>query len=435
MGGASAGQGIVLNPYIWDDPAYILVNPAHQAMYKDYLWTNIGGGTLAGITTVDNGYGLQNAGVNFALDNQWAVGTVLSFDPSFVNTTSGLLRGAGVIGVGLPALSIMQRAPQVIPPVANVWEALISYDGSSVDLGFGFMYGSSNADSSLAAGAVSSNNEASARVLGFRAGALLDLGSGNAVDVGVALRLDKATDKITRTPAPTTANDGDYSASGTEIQIQGRAKFKLSSRVNLVPFVAFATLSGEPTEDAKPTSVAAATPRTLKASLTAFSVGVGTEYRTTDIFLASGISFFSARAKVEASSAAVGAAPASSLTGTVSNTALPVFNLGGEWWFLDWLAGRAGYYRAAGSAKLKIESTTGAISASSETNFSTPSSFLLFGNVVGDGIVTLGLGLRFGDVSLDATVSEEALRRGFGVFGSSDNLNAFGYMNASFNFQ
>jgi hypothetical protein len=59
----------------------------------------------------------------------------------------------------------------------------------------------------------------------------------------------------------------------------------------------------------------------------------------------------------------------------------------------------------------------------------------LFGNLAGyDGIVTLGIGLRFGNFSLDATVSEEALRRGFGLVGSNDNINTFGYMNASFNF-
>ena len=36
----------------------------------------------------------------------------------------------------------------------------------------------------------------------------------------------------------------------------------------------------------------------------------------------------------------------------------------------------------------------------------------LIGGYAGDGIVTLGLGFRFGNFALDATVSEEALRRG-----------------------
>jgi hypothetical protein len=112
-----------------------------------------------------------------------------------------------------------------------------------------------------------------------------------------------------------------------------------------------------------------------------------------------------------------------------------VINLGGEWWFLDWLAGRAGYYRALGKFKLKIESTIGTTATAFETNLTTPSSFLLFGNYNHDGIVTLGLGFRFGNFSLDATVTEEALRRGFGLIGANDNLNSFGFLNASYSFE
>jgi hypothetical protein len=48
--------------------------------------------------------------------------------------------------------------------------------------------------------------------------------------------------------------------------------------------------------------------------------------------------------------------------------------------------------------------------------------------------VTLGLGFKFGGFALDATVSEEALRRGFGLIGSQDNLNSFGYITTSYNF-
>lgn len=436
MGGSSAGQGVVLNPFIWEDPTLLLVNPAYQTMYKDYFWTNIGGGTLAGLTTADNGYGLQNAGISFALNKEWAIGAILSYDPSFINTARTLIQGTGSLGIGgIPSVSIAQRAPQSIPPVANVWEALVSYDGAGIDLGFGFMYGSSHQDSSSSVGNTSSMVEASARVFGFRAGGIIDLGGGNAVDFGIAYRVDKATDKISQTPVPTSPIDGEYSVSGNELQVQGRGRFKLSNKVNLVPYAAFATLSGEPKEDAKPTTSTTATTRALKASLTSFAFGLGTEYKTPDIFLATGLSFFSASGKIEYSQAASGTLPALTATGTVSNTAIPVFNIGGEWWFLDWLAGRAGYYRAFGNYKLKVESTAGTVASTFEAKLSTPSSFLLFGNVSSDQLVTLGIGLRFGNFSLDATVSEEALRRGFGIIGAQDNLNSFGFMNASYNFE
>lgn len=436
MGGSSAGQGVVLNPFIWEDPTLLLVNPAYQTKYKDYFWTNIGGGTLAGLSTADNGYGLQNAGINFALNREWAIGAILSYDPSFINTARTLVQGTGALGIGgVPSVSIAQRSPQAIPPVANVWEAVVSYDGAGIDLGFGFMYGSSDRDSSASAGTTSSRVEASARVFGVRAGGIIDLGSGNAVDFGVAYRIDKATDKISQTPVPTSPTDGEYSVSGNEFQVQARGRFKLSNRVSVVPYAAFATLSGEPKEDSKPTTATTATTRAIKVSLSSVAFGIGTEYKTPDIFLATGISFFTASGKIEYNQAASGTLAALTATGTVSNTAIPVFNIGGEWWFLDWLAGRAGYYRALGNYKLKVESAIGGVATTFEAKLSTPSSFLLFGNVSSDQLVTLGLGLRFGNFSLDATVSEEALRRGFGIIGAQDNINSFGFMTASYSFE
>lgn len=437
MGGASAGTGLVINPYIWEDPANLLVNPAYQCQYKDYFWTNIGGGLLTNVSTGNNGYGLQNAGISFAIDSEWGVGAILSYDPSFVNVGSTLIGGIGGLGLPLGAgLSIAQRGARPIPQVRNVWEVFGSYDGSGFDAGFGLLYGSSRADTVTTTATTSSDREASASVIGFRAGAIVDLGSDKWVDIGAMLRIDKARDRVTQTPAPTTLTDGDYSVSGTELQVQARGKLKLSSRVNLVPFVVFATLSGEPQEDAKPTAAAAATPRTLKASATSFAFGAGTEIKTSSVFLACGLSFFTGTVKAEYSTAAVGTAPAGSSTIKFTNTAIPVINLGAEWWFLDWLAGRAGYYRSIAKTKATLESVTGGATTTIEVNFSTPTGVLLLNTPSAfEGTVSLGLGLRFGNFSLDATVSEEALRRGFGLIGSNDNLNSFGYMNASFNFQ
>src|SRR5436309_2548234 len=100
------------------------------------------------------------------------------------------------------------------------------------------------------------------------------------------------------------------------------------------------------------------------------------------------------------------------------------------------MAGRAGYYRSIGSGKLKIEAPGG---VTVENNLSLPNSVLFFpgglGGVVDGSLVTLGLGFRFGGFALDATVSEEALRRGLGLIGSSDNINTFGYITTSYNFE
>jgi hypothetical protein len=114
-----------------------------------------------------------------------------------------------------------------------------------------------------------------------------------------------------------------------------------------------------------------------------------------------------------------------------------VFNLGAEWWFTEWLAGRGGYYRSAGKANVKGETSGGGTSTSTETSQPLPNSAIMVGGINPtnyDGLVTLGIGLRFGGFSLDATVSEEALRRGLGLLGSADNLNSFGYITTSYSF-
>jgi hypothetical protein len=421
LGGSNFGTNIVLNPFIYDDPAFMLVNPAYQTWYSDYAWMNVAGGALTGLGAPDNGYGHQHSGISFGLDKEWNLGAILSYDPSAANAVSGLI----------PQLA--QRTTQTIPAIQNVWEVVTSYDAGALDFGFGFMYGNSNADTSgSTTGGTSFNAEASSRVFGFRGGLLYDLGSGNSVDLSASLRLDKATDKISITPT-INGTGGDYSASGTEFAFMARAKLKASNKFNFVPYGLITIISAEPKEDAPPTGVTATT-NSLKVSATAFAFGVGGEYRTPSLYVAGGLSFQSAKLKAEGSNSATN----SSATNSATITGFPVINLGAEWWFTDWLAGRAGYYRANHSINFKNEASGGGGSATGEGNHTIPNSLVAIGALNqfnNDGLVTLGLGLRFGAFALDGTVSEEALRRGFGVIGANDNINTFGYITISVNLQ
>ncbi len=430
MGGSNVGTSLVLNPFMMDDPALMYLNPAYQAMYKDYGWLNVAGGALTGLAatpgTPDNGYGHQNAGISFALNNEWALGMILSYDPSFAGPVASLLSGSTVPGVGTLPPFITSRTPQAIPPIANTWELVTSYDAGDMDFGVGFMYGSSNRETKTSAtGGTSTETEASSSVMGFRAGVNMDLGSGNSFDAAASFRLDNATDDV----KPSTGGTSEYSASGTEIMLTARSKWKVSNKFSFVPYASFATVSAEPKEDAIPTG---GTPVAFseKFTGTAIAVGAGGEFRTPTFYLAGGLSYQTASAELE-----VTPTGAPGTTTELSYTAIPVFNVGGEWWFTDWMAGRGGYYRALASTKTETSSPTG----SSETTVTIPHSFIAgigaFGPANYDGLVTLGLGFRFGGFALDATVSEEALRRGLGLVGSQDNINTFGYITTSFNFE
>jgi hypothetical protein len=208
----------------------------------------------------------------------------------------------------------------------------------------------------------------------------------------------------------------------------------MSNKFNFVPYGVVAIASAEPKEDTKPTTAPAATTATFKANVLAFAVGVGGELRTPSFFFAGGVSFQYAKVKTEGSTG--GATPTTTTT-NYTVTGIPVFNLGGEWWFLDWLAGRAGYYRAIANAKIKVEGAAAGTTVTSEGNHSIPSSIIAIAGLGpgnNDALVTMGLGFRFGNFALDATVSEEALRRGLGLIGSSDNITTFGYITTSYNF-
>ncbi|TLY32849.1 MAG: hypothetical protein E6K56_02365 [Ignavibacteria bacterium] len=418
MGGSNAGTMIILNPFIMEDPSLMLVNPAYQSAYSDYAWANVGGGGLTGLSSTgapigDDGYGKQFAGVAFGLTNEWSIGATLSYDPSAVNLVNSSL---------IPAIVQGPRGAQGIPRVANVWEVVLSNRMGSMDWGVGVMYGNSNTDNASTSAAANTSSEASSSLWGFRAGLVAPFGSGNTLDVSGALRLDKAT-------------TGKYSASGTEFQVSARAKFNVSSKFNFVPYGQFLTVSAEPKEDERPNGVTSS-PATFKASITTYAVGAGGEYHTQAFYFAGGISWQTLRVKNETSppTPAGGTNPGTT-TNTTTYSAIPVLNLGGEWWFLDWLAGRSGYYRSLGKLNFKNEPPTGGTTTESNTSF--PNSLVFIGGLSGanfDGLVTMGLGFKLGGACIDATVSEEALRRGLGLIGASDNINTFGYITASYAF-
>lgn len=417
MGGSMAGQGLVLNPFIMMDPALLLVNPAYQDSYKDYMWSNLAGGRVEGWNSGDNGYGHQNVGIAFGVSDGFTLGAILSYDPSAANMYKNALWN----------YPQYQRFKQTIPDIENVWELVGSYKFSTMTLGLGLMYGSStHTDKDDYTSPVSSEErEMSASMIGIRAGAIFDLNDRLSFDLSGQLRLDNATDKITRTPE-IAGTGGEYSASGTEIVFYARACYKMNNKFNFVPYATVAMSNSEPKEEKAPTGATAAT-ASLKYSTSVYAFGIGGEYRTQTFYLAGGLSYQHYSEVWDENSTA------DTLKETDSYTGLPVVNLGGEWWLTEWLVGRIGYFRSIGSETHKDEYPRRTWERNESYNFSAINIGELNGGNY-DGIVTLGVGFKFGGFSLDATVSEEALRRGLGLIGSNNGINTFGYMTASYNF-
>ncbi|HMK38998.1 MAG TPA: hypothetical protein VK569_06630 [Bacteroidota bacterium] len=429
------GPNIALNPFIYDDPTLMLLNPAYQQLYRNYAWMNIAGGAVSGFNSAtDNGYGRQFAGTNFSFGKDITLGAILSFDPSFANAVVGQL--ATFINTSGPGSTALRPggAQTGLRPV-DVFEVTGTFDLGNITFGAGILYGWAKNDAKNVTNPVppaSSSTELSASVFGVRLGAIVDMGGGSAFDASGAFRMDKATDKVDGTNAAGgPANLGDYSESATEIQLEGRLKLKMSNKVNFIPYAAFGTFSGEPKQDAPQTGVVAFNGST-KVSAMLLSLGAGMEYKISNFYFAGGLTFRSSHVKSEITPAnppVVG-----TTTVTNSSTEFPVLNMGVEWTLLDWLIGRMGYYRTFQSVGTKTERPSGA--STTETDTWAGNSNVLIGSYNGpdNSLITLGLGLRFGNFSLDGTVSEEAIRRGLGLVGAQDNINTFGYLTASYCF-
>ncbi len=403
MGGGGF-RGIAVNPFIWDDPTQMYLNPAYGNKYKDYIWMNAGGGSLTGTTSSNDGYGLQNGGVNFSLGSNLSVGTILSHDPTLTNTVAGAL---AIGGVGIN--SGLTLAPVEVLQFFGAYAL-----GSNMSLGVRLLYGWSSNDN-IVGGTAPGTNEYSASVIGLSAGILYDLGSGSAVEGAVAFSSSSADDMGGLVTPPVNGE-----ASATEIGISLRGKLRINNKVNFIPVVAFASASGDGNNGGT-------APTTADVSGTSLGIGVGADLHVGDFYLAGGISYGST--SLETTTTPFGG------MGTVTKnttSGFPVIQIGGEWMFTDWLTGRLGYVRSF--TTFSTETTPPAPGATTETNMFTGWSVVGVGSYNQDNLVVFGLAGSFGNFGFEATVSESALRRGFAIVGSSDNLNSFGYLTANYNF-
>jgi hypothetical protein len=433
MGAARTDRNVAANPFIVMDPSWLLANPAFLHKYSDYAWFNIAGGNINGYGG-ENVYGNQFGGVSFSFGKDLTVGAILSYDASVTNSLWSPLNtyiGVSTRPYSNPATS--QGSPRPI----EVFEALVAYNMGDMEIGAGVSYGWSNQDfktTSAPPSSTTSEGSLGARTLGLRAGIRADMGGGSVFEASGALRMDKATDKYTIGGTGNGTGTSEYGASATEIEATARLALKMSKRFTLVPYGIFRTYGVEPKEDGRLLGQAE-TKYSYKGSVMSFAFGLGGEVKVKEMYLAGGLSFAMMRQKLETNSNAIATSKTTTQTSAIS--AFPVFNLGVEYPVLDWLTVRGGYYRALANVNSKTEVQDG---ATSEQSLSLGNSGISFGGMYPtandeNGLMTLGLGLKFGAFALDATVSEQALRRGLGLVGASDNINTFGYCTLSYCFE
>lgn len=394
-GGFARLTGMGGNPYVMD-PYYNTINPAWNAVYNNFILADIG--SSSGTPFSVGGSGQYISG-SFNLNSNWTLGGILTRN-DFNGFSIALLDPGSNNALGLPfggvvsAVNGLAGGGSVIPMDNNV-EAITTYTSGNTSIGLGVSYAHTINDFTPPTGTGTSG---SAMQLGFNLGVLSDLTKNFKLDVGASLVLPSASF------TPATGNE--TKASQTIILANVRAFWNLNKNLKLVPIAVFANSSG--TLDSGGTSSGSAD----LVSFTEIGFGAGLNYQVGDFILAGGAIFNMA-------SATTAAIPNTSPELKQSANIFPLWNIGAEWNMLDWFVARLGYVAFSGSTTLQSPASGTTVTENVRSFFSPTQRG-----------IALGVGFRFGDFSLDATVNEDVLRQGFNAIGGGGST--FAYLTSSY---
>jgi opacity protein-like surface antigen len=370
------------NPYIVD-PDNIKLNPAYSSLYQNFLWGDIG----SSVANPEDGYG-QFAGFNYGFNKDLNLGLLLTRNDFMPSYSIGALDSRNLVG------QINGNVPGAnIVPMDNNLELFGSYDFGSFVLGLGLAYASTTNNYNPDAGGGDKN---SANQFGVNLGLLTSFSSSFKFDAAVSLIFPSATYE------PGAVGADKVEGSNTDLMINARGFWRLSSKVSLVPNAAFYSSTGSYKVGG------------LSSDLPSWSgilIGVGLNYKVGDLLIAGGPSFMYESETI--------ASTQTSPEEKNSWTTFPAWNLGAEWYLTDWLIGRLGYVASTYSYTDQTQATISTVNERTFTNFSR-------------GDVRLGVGFRFGGFTLDATVNDDALREGFNLIGGG--THTFAYLSASYAF-
>jgi hypothetical protein len=394
-GGLARLAGIGGNPYVMD-PFFNTVNPAWNSVYDNFVLGDLG--SSAGAPFSAGGFGQYLSG-SFRIGRNFTLGGILARN-DFNGMSVALLDPGSNNSLGIPIGGVVStvngiRGTGAVIPLDNNFEIIGTYSMGNLALGLGIAYASTTNDFTPATG---TSSEGAASQLGFNLGLLTDITSSIKLDLGASFIMPSASFKL--------STDNETAASQTIIMVNGRAFWDISSKLQFVPVVLFATASG--TLDSGVTSTGSID----MPSFSSIGVGAGLNYRVGDFLLAGGVIFSTNSLTFPA---------IQNVNPELSNSAtiFPLWNFGVEWDLLDWLVGRFGYVSFTGSVTNETAPTATSVDEAVFTFF-TPS----------QRGATVGVGFRFGDFSLDATVNEDVLRQGFNNIGGGGA--SFAYLTASY---
>ena len=371
------------NPYVID-PEAIKVNPAWGHYYYDFLWGDIGSNAGPDFGNASSG---QFAGVNFSLKSNLTIGIMLTRN-DFNTFSIGKLDPLSGYG---PGFSVIQAVPGTVPLNNNV-EIFSSLQFKDLIFGLGIALAASKNNTKTPN---TGETDISASQFGINGGIIANFTRNLMLDGGISFIFPGAS---AEPPAPATK----ITASQTIIDINARLFWRYSEKLRFVPVLNFITASGSQEANGQSGDL---------NSLTSISAGFGVEYTIGDFLLVGGVG-------MNSNSWTIPSIPTIQPELQNSSFTFPIWNLGAEWTLLDWLTARLGYTASTNNNTTQTGLGPTLVRENTVTQY-TP------------GMATLGLGLKFGDFSLDGTINHDVLRQGLGNIGGG---RTFAYISTSYAF-
>ena len=397
-GGAYSPNGLYnFNPFLRND-TYLLINPAYIGDFGNYVWGNFDG-AQSGATSQ------TFAGANFEVTKNFYLGLL-------VNTRDALATTGALNAFG----------GNTLPNIENTLGFLIGYKLSpELTLGAQVYTGSRTVEDYIDSTTFSASLISKLSTLGFDVGTVYNTNQlRGELAVKVRMNARSVTQSFSRATPPKqeVSLDG-----GMELGVNARAFYKLNNTYDLVPTASFYTVSRKEKLDPAPPPNAEA----VELSQSAFEVGLGLNAKTKNALLIGGISFVSATEETKTTN--LGNVAGNTRTQTTTKTLLPRVNLGLEYYALDWLTVRLGYFKTMESSEAIDESSVG--NTKTRTNFKRngTSRANYFGN-----FIAVGVGMHFGDWNMNFAVNETFLRNGPNFVGGNTTSPLFAVFSSSYRF-
>lgn len=398
-GGAYSPNGLYnFNPFLRND-TYLLINPAYIGDFGNYVWGNFDG--------AQSGATAQTfAGANFEVAKGFYLGLLVNTRDALA--TSGALNNFN---------------GDTLQNIENTLGFLIGYKLSpELTLGAQIYTGSRTAEEKYRAQDSSSTKTSKLSTLGFDVGAVYSTAQLRG-ELAVKLRMNSRSKKTPSYTGVTSASQEVSLDGGMELGVNARAFYKLNNTYDLVPTLSFYNVSVKAKLDPAPPI----NTETVESSQTAFEVGLGLNAKTKNALLIGGISFVNATEEVKTTNLNNNAG--NTKTETLTTTLLPRINLGLEYYALDWLTVRLGYFKTMGGTESAIETRI----SNATSTITLTGNGLSSGNYLGD-FISAGVGMHFGDWNLNFAVNEAFLRNGPHLVGGNTTGPLFAVFSSSYRF-